>query len=665
MPALTELIAAHSGPFHTYEFFPPRTEAALVNLLDRVRRLSSAPLPAPLAVSVTWGAGGSTAERSLELAEHVSKLGLEVVLHLTCTNMARARIDGALARCRALGIRNVLALRGDPPRAEEYGLDCAAAAADEFSHAADLVRYIRATHGDWFCIGVAGYPTPHPDSASADDEVRWLKHKCDAGADFIITQLFYDVDGFTDWVARCRAAGIAQPILPGILPIQNYASFKRLTNLTKVPVPPHILADLEPIRADDAAVKKYGAQLATAMVRALLASGTVRGVHLCTLNLEKSVRMILENVGWADDQAAQGARQGSPLPRHNQLIADDADVPAGANGHAHGHVGDVAAGLSISPQEASQLAEWGLTHHALPPAPKTGLGHNVAPSTGAGTSTGTGARGAPTAKAGEDSWDEYPNGRFTDVRSPAYGEIDGWGSGLKASAAAAVRAWGTPSTTADLSALFTRYLRSDRNTPTTPFCDEPLSPETATILGPLLELNSAGRQRWTVGSQPAVDAARSEDPTHGWGPPGGYVFQKAYVEFFTRKQDVDRLRARLAAADGADGPHPGIISMYAANRDGGYVTNTQKDAVNAVTWAAFPGQEIVQSTIIEEISFLAWKEEAFEIWSEWARLYPRDSPAHRLLDGIGNEWWLVSLIHHDYKDADALWRFLLDDPAQA
>jgi methylenetetrahydrofolate reductase (NADPH) len=129
------------------------------------------------------------------------------------------------------------------------------------------------------------------------------------------------------------------------------------------------------------------------MVQRLLSSSLIPGVHFCTLNLEKSVRTILESLDWKSSSI-----QSSPLPRHNQLIEGDNDAP---------NVGT----LSISPERASQLAEWGLTHSALPPAPKK--------------SSGTGAQG------GEDSWDEYPNGRFTDVRSPAYGEIDGWGSGLK------------------------------------------------------------------------------------------------------------------------------------------------------------------------------------------------------------------------------------------
>lgn len=177
-----------------------------------------------------------------------------------------------MQRAKDIGIQNVLALRGDPPRSEEYAttLD---PEPDFFQHADDLVEYIRKQYDDFFCIGVAGYPTPHVDSASPEDDLHWLKVKCDAGADFIITQLFYDVEGFETWVRACRdfgastmemdpvelMAGITQPIIPGVMPIQNFASFRRLANLTKCEVPEKIMQDLEPIKVS---LKRLSSELA-------------------------------------------------------------------------------------------------------------------------------------------------------------------------------------------------------------------------------------------------------------------------------------------------------------------------------------------------------------------------------------------------------------------
>ena len=392
MPRLTELLKDKEGPFHTLEFFPPRTEAGFVNLVDRIRRLTSGPLPPPLAVSVTWGAGGSTADKTLELAEQVTKCGIDVILHLTCTNMPKAKVDQALSTARRVGVQNILALRGDPPRGEEYATE-PNPEPDFFQHADDLVRYIRAEHGSYFCIGVAGYPTPHVDSASPEDDLHWLKVKCDAGADFIITQLFYDVDKFETWVEKCRAAGIDQPIIPGVMPIQNFASFRRLVNLTQCEVPQQILDDLEPIKADDAAVKRYGIDLATRMVSRLVK--VVPGVHFCTLNLEKSVRTVLQNLEWSEGKDPDHG------VRLNRLIEDDETLGTSPPAQRE---------LAVSPQEASLLAQRVLANKAVTPKKPANT---------------------PQASTTEDSWDEFPNGRFTDVRSPAYGEIDGWGSGLK------------------------------------------------------------------------------------------------------------------------------------------------------------------------------------------------------------------------------------------
>jgi methylenetetrahydrofolate reductase (NADPH) len=158
-------------------------------------------------------------------------------------------------KCRALGINNILALRGDPPRSDEYGFTVDVQA-DYFQHADDLVKYIRQEYKDTFCVGVAGYPTPHPDSETTESEMKWLKVKCDAGADFIITQLFYDMDAFEKWVKECRAAGITVPIIPGVMPIQNFASFRRLVKLTGCPVPDTIMQDLEPIKVSTQSTDK-------------------------------------------------------------------------------------------------------------------------------------------------------------------------------------------------------------------------------------------------------------------------------------------------------------------------------------------------------------------------------------------------------------------------
>lgn len=222
-------------------------------------------------------------------------------MHLTCTNMPVEKLEAALQQCKQAGIRNILALRGDPPHGEEKFTQVEGG----FSCALDLVKYIRENHGDYFGICVSGYPEAHPDQIVEDPEemkknywedIEYLKKKVEAGADFIITQLFYDVDIFLKFVKDCKAAGINAPILPGIMPIMNYGGFKRMTSFCKTYVPEHISNVLEAIKDNDAAIKAYGISLGTQMCQRLLDFG-VPGVHMYTLNLDKSAVGILQNVG--------------------------------------------------------------------------------------------------------------------------------------------------------------------------------------------------------------------------------------------------------------------------------------------------------------------------------------------------------------------------------
>jgi len=160
--------------------------------------------------------------------------------------MPREKIDVALSEAKNAGIQNILALRGDPPRGQENWTKCETG----FSYAADLVSYIRKEYGDYFCIGVAGYPEGHIDNPDKEADLLNLKAKVDAGADYIITQLFYDVDLYLEWVKRARDVGITIPIIPGIMPIQSYGGFKRMTSLCKTFVPNWILEELEPIKVN-------------------------------------------------------------------------------------------------------------------------------------------------------------------------------------------------------------------------------------------------------------------------------------------------------------------------------------------------------------------------------------------------------------------------------
>ncbi|KZT39245.1 methylenetetrahydrofolate reduct [Sistotremastrum suecicum HHB10207 ss-3] len=598
-----------ANPFFTFEFFPPRTDQGFQKLIARITRLSRLN---PLAVSVTWGAGGATINRSLDLAWATQReQRLETILHLTCTNMVQGLIDDVLKNAKECGIQNILALRGDPPRGEEYWKPTDA----RFQHAADLVSYIRSSplYSDYFCIGVAAYPEGHSDKLlEEDEELAYLKQKVDAGADYIMTQHFYDVDAFLEWVKKVRQKGIRVPIIPGIMPIQTYSSFLRLTKLCGTEAPPHVMDALEPIKHDDQRVKDFGVALAVEMIRKINASSEISGFHFCTLNLERSIVLILEQLGWTGEHASTTNRL---ITGASQVEVEDSSLNSN---------------FRITPSEALDTAASTLAGKS-----SRGLAQEV-------------GKGELNSEA---TWDEFPNGRFGDAKSPAFGiGQDPWNPSSSV-LTGPDREWGSPKSTEDLTHLFLQYLHSEISS--TPFSSNPLSLETKKILPQLVALNGAAR--WTVGSQPAVDSALSTDEVVGWGPPGGYVFQKSFVEFFTTHDDLLEIVSKLEKIDGD------WFTFYAADSEDNFTSNVDAQARNAVTWGIFPGHEVTQSTIIDKESFISWKEEAFEIWHQWALTYPPDCPERRILDEVWRTRWLVTIIHHDFKTPDGLWKLLLDN----
>ena len=187
---------------YSFEYFPARTEAGIENLLDRIDRMGTTN---PFWVDITWAAGGSSSDITLELCAQIQAYsGLDVLMHFTCTYMTREKIVASLDQAKELGIRNILALRGDPPRGAKDWVKTE----NGFDYASDLIKFIKETYGDYFCIGVAGYPEVHLEAKSRSDDIKFLKEKCDAGADFVITQLFFDNKLFYQWVKDCREAGI-------------------------------------------------------------------------------------------------------------------------------------------------------------------------------------------------------------------------------------------------------------------------------------------------------------------------------------------------------------------------------------------------------------------------------------------------------------------------
>jgi methylenetetrahydrofolate reductase (NADPH) len=695
MDRLPDKIAAlpPDANYFSLEFFPPKTQAGFSNLQGRLARMALA--LRPLFVTVTWGAGGSTAAKSLELAEVCQRqLGLTTVLHLTCTNMNRKLVDEALDEAKALGLRNILALRGDPPRSEEY-----AVAGEEhedsnkdFTWAVDLVRYIRKVHGNYFCIGVAGYPEghadeSHPEHQNVEKDLPYLVEKTKAGADFIMTQLTYDIDAYTKYedTLRNHESGVFKtiPIIPGLMPIQSYQIIKRITKLSHATIPPQILDRIEAVKSDDDAVKKVGVDILSEIVKSMKTlpqpEKLSRGFHFYTLNLEKSVAFILERCDLIPK---------SDEPSPSDSSESEIDTPNGqpSNGHpppprfSRRRLSSVNAGPhnrvvvdrpppSLSPQATISESSTSEKHEA----PDKGAGIPASQGTRSNNlliSEGQGSLGR------EATWDDFPNGRWGPSHSPAFGEIDGYGPSLKVGPATARKLWDHPKSRDDITALFVRHVNGELSG--VPWSDElaseagagSLREETKTIKAELLSLIQ-NRGVWTLASQPAVNGAPSGDPVFGWGPSGeGFVFQKAFVEFFIpREQWECELKPRLQRYGEEE------VSWLKTDAEGGFESSTTVQegvdartskmtpgatGVNAVTWGVFRGKEIVTPTIIEEQSFRAWGEEAYSIWEEWRRVFARGSDEEAFLLNCKKDVVLVNVVGQKFvrEDGMRLWKIL-------
>ncbi|KAK6581051.1 hypothetical protein PZA11_006539 [Diplocarpon coronariae] len=662
MEKITDKIAAlpPGSSYFSLEFFPPKTTMGSSNLRARLDRMSRA--LRPLFVTVTWGAGGSTATKSLELAELCQReLGLTTCLHLTCTNMSRALVDQALEDAKALGIRNILALRGDPPRSEEYrepdeNGQSAQAMEEEFEWAEDLVRYIRKQYGGYFCIGVAAYPEGHadesdPNGQSLEHDLPYLVGKVAAGADFIMTQLFFDVDAYDGFEKRLREheSGVFtdMPIIPGMMPIQSYQMIKRTAKLSHARMPANVISRLDEVKGDDEMVKKVGVDVVSEIVTHIQkkAAPGPRGFHFYTLNLEKAVAFILERTHLIPSLplASESAILDVPSPLESvQLNGSSHTRPS----RRHSSIGsDPHNRVIISgPKTSNPDRETTALEAAIPAEPVNTRANTLA------ISEGEGSLGR------EATWDDFPNGRWGDARSPAYGEIDGYGVSLHMSVAQALKLWNHPLSPADITSLFIRHIEG--SLPAIPWSEEGLNEESNTIKSQLLTLNQKGW--WSVASQPAVNGVTSSDPIFGWGPKNGFVFQKAFVEIFIPSSEWVSLRAKLASATIAPN-----VSWYASNASGTFLSSSPNSSegnsgsTNAVTWGAFPGKEIITPTIIEEVSFRAWAEEAFGIWGEWGRVYPPRSASKKCIDEVAADVWLVNVIHHGYVEKEGLWELLL------
>ncbi|CDO95766.1 unnamed protein product [Kluyveromyces dobzhanskii CBS 2104] len=581
----------------SFEFFVPKTSQGVQNLYERMDRMYQTQ---PEFIDITWNAGGRLSMLSTDLvATSQGVLGLETCMHLTCTNMPVSHVDDALKKAYDAGCQNILALRGDPPinsmGEEEEWKPCE----NGFRYAKDLVAYIREQYGDHFDIGVAAYPEGHPECDCEEKLLHHLKEKVDCGADFMVTQMFYDVDKFIDWCAAVRKIGISIPIIPGIMPITSYPAFIRRTQWCQINVPENFVKLLEPVKDDDQLVREVGTNLMVELCQKLLDSGYVNHLHLYTMNLEKASLMILERLGLLK----------------SGIVGKDAVEP----------LEPLPWRKSLNPKRRNELVRpifWQKRPYSY--VARTSL------------------------------WDEdeFPNGRFGDSSSPAYGDLDLCGHSLiRQSVKKSIELWSKPSTLDDISNLVISYLEGKLKC--LPWCDVPLNHEVDDILLNLIDLNR--HNIFTINSQPKVNGKPSTDPVVGWGPSKGYVYQKEYLEFLLPKE-------KLAKFQEICEEHSDHLTYFAIDAKDNLTTNHPEDSrANAVTWGVFPGSEILQPTIVEKVSFLAWKEEFYTILQEWKLNFAehKASDSESLVNSIIDNYMLVNVVDNDFISSnDTIFKLL-------
>jgi methylenetetrahydrofolate reductase (NADPH) len=272
-------------PEISFEFFPPKTEEGVLKLRETRKQLA---LLNPKFFSVTFGAGGSTRDRTMDAVLEIQAEGFEAAPHISGISSSKEEILSLLTTYQSHGIRRLVVLRGDLPSGE--------VSSGDFAYASQLVAFIREKTADWFQIEVAAYPETHPEARSAANDLKHFKTKVDAGANAAITQYFYNADAYYQFVDQCQKLGIEIPILPGVMPIYNYTQLARFSNVCGAEIPRWLRLRLEDYGDDIASVRAFGLDVVTDLCEKLLSGGAL-GLHFYTLNQSGIISNIAERLG--------------------------------------------------------------------------------------------------------------------------------------------------------------------------------------------------------------------------------------------------------------------------------------------------------------------------------------------------------------------------------
>ena len=275
----------NASPVISFEFFPPKTAEGIAKLRETRKQLAQLQ---PKFFSVTFGAGGSTRNRTRDTVLEIQAEGYEVAPHISCISSSKEEISGLLADYRANNIRHLVALRGDIPSGE--------VSVGDFRYANELVAFIRQETGNWFEVEVAAYPEVHPEAQSCASDLQYFKSKVDAGADAAITQYFYNADAYFRFIDQCDALGINIPILPGVMPIYNYTQLSRFSSVCGAEIPRWLRSRLQDYGDDLSSLRSLGMDVVTDLCERLLAGGAP-GLHFYTLNQAGIISTIVQRLG--------------------------------------------------------------------------------------------------------------------------------------------------------------------------------------------------------------------------------------------------------------------------------------------------------------------------------------------------------------------------------
>ena len=283
---LEELYNNTQQPIISYEVFPPKDDFDNKKTNKLFEELTTLKRFNPSLISVTYGAGGSNKNQSIDIIKRIKdELGITPMPHFTCVSTNKANIKKYLKEIEMLGIKNILALRGDIPTQGQVF--------DDFKHASELVAYIKKETK--LSVAVAGYPEGHIDAESLEKDIFYLKEKVNKGADVIYTQLFFNNDCFYEFLEKCTNQNITKPIIPGIMPITSYKSIQKMLSLCNIDIPKEVSETIEKHKNDNEYIKKFGVEYATRQCENLI-KNNIKGLHFYTLNKAQSVKAILENI---------------------------------------------------------------------------------------------------------------------------------------------------------------------------------------------------------------------------------------------------------------------------------------------------------------------------------------------------------------------------------